>query len=100
MKNQKRIIFGFILMIMLIFLIGPGPYSNSDTSQCHFENSSSSQEAQKSLSVELDSHSEDQINIFCENLVICSPVSRLSAILTDLLPDSYTLGVWLPPKIS
>ena len=87
-------------MIMFISLFGPEHFSNFETHHLYCENPSSPRDTQKSISVEIDTHSEDQIKTYYDNLITFNIVSRTSAILNDFLPDIYMLGIWVPPKIS
>lgn len=100
MKKQRKIIFGSILTLFLFFHTGFESFPNTGNHNFCFENPSSPGETQKFISIEMDSHQEDQLNTSYIYPEVSDFDSRRYEIRNDCRSDSLIPGIWVPPEIS
>jgi len=100
MKSNRKISFGILFTLAVLFCFGTNAYSNSGIRSYSAALTSSSNNGENSFSSDIDSVDDDQDFHVIENRSWEEPISPMPIPLHLLLINKFVLSVWQPPKVS
>ena len=100
MKNNRKISFGIIFTLAVLFCFGIHAYSHSGIRSFNIELSSGSNNGGNSFSSDIDSFDDDQNFHVIESSSLVESISQMPIPRSFFLINKFFLSVWQPPKIS
>jgi hypothetical protein len=100
MKIHRKILFGILLTLAVLFCFGMKVYSNSNIRSFSVELSSGPSSDEFSFFSDIDSFDDDQIKQINEIRSFVEHRSQLPIPQNYFLIFKFLVSVWQPPKIS